>query len=77
MLNPNWEKILGGTQKPWDKFLKIVVNVAAPCIALAVASKSNSPKVGQATTINLKSYAGGQLLKLTDQRRGGLPLKVM
>ena len=60
------KKIFKGSQTAWNKFLKPAVNVAAPFIGLAVSAKTKNPKVGQATTNNLKSIPGGKILSLTD-----------
>ena len=71
------QKIFKGTQTAWNKFLKPAVNVAAPLIGMAVSAKTKNPKVGQATTNNLKSISGGEILSLTDMHGRGWRLKVM
>ena len=71
------QKMFTGTQTAWNKFLKPAVNVAAPFIGMADSSKTKNPKVGQATTIILKSISGGKMLSLTDIHGRGLRLKVM
>ena len=71
------QKIIKGTQTAWNKFLKPAVNVAAPFIGMAVSAKTKKPKLGQATTNNLKSISGGQILSLTDMHGRGLRLRVM
>ena len=71
------QKVFKGTQTAWNKFLKPVVNVAAPFIGIAVSAKTKNPKIGQATTIILKSISGGKILSLTDMHGRRLRLKVM
>ena len=71
------QKIFKGTQTAWNKFLKPVINATAPFIGMAVSAKTKNPKVGQATTIILKSISGGKILSLTDNHGNGLRLKVM
>ena len=70
-------KILKGSQKAWNLFLKPAVNTLAPVIGMAVGAKSRNPKVGQATTNILKSISEGKILSLTDMHGQGLRLKVM
>ena len=43
---------------------------------MAMSAKTKNPKVGQATTIFLKSISGGKILSLTDMHGHGLILKV-
>ena len=71
------QKIFRGTQTAWNKFLKPAVKASAPFIGMAVSAKTKHPKVGQATTIILKSISGGKNLSLTDMHGHGLRLKVM
>ena len=66
-----------GTQTAWNKFLKPAINATAPFIGMAVSAKTKNPKVGQATTIILKSISGGKSLSITDMHGNGLRLKVM
>ena len=66
-----------GTQVAWTKFLRPAVIVAAPFIGMAVSAKTKNPKVGQATTNDLKSISGGKILNLTDMHGNGLGLKKM
>ena len=70
------QKIFKGTQTPWNKFPKPVLNVAAPFIGMAVSAKTKNPKVGQATTKILKSISGGEIKGLADMHSHGLKLKV-
>ena len=49
------QDIFKGTQTACTKFLKQVVNVAAPFIGMPVSAKTKNPKIGQATTNILKS----------------------
>ena len=69
--------IFTGSQKTWNKFLRLAVNVAAPFIGMAVSAKTKRPKIGQATTNILKKRSGGKILSLTDIHGDGLRLKVM
>ena len=70
------KSLFRGTQIAWKKFLKPVVNVAAPFIGMAFSAKTKNPKVGQATTNNLKSISGGKILSLTEMHSGaGLRLR--
>ena len=71
------QKFFKGTQTAWYKFLKSVVNVAAPFIGMAVIAKTKNPKVGAATTNILKRISGGKLLNLTDLHGKCIRLKVM
>ena len=71
------QKIFKGTQTAWNKFLKPAINAIAHFIGVAVSAKTKSPKVGQATTNNLKSISYGKILSLTDIHGKGLRLKVM
>ena len=71
------QKIFKGTQTAWNKFLKPAINATIPFISMAVSAKAKNPKVGQATTIILKSISGGKILSLTDMHGHGLRLKVM
>ena len=71
------QKIFEGTQTAWNKFLKLAVNVAAPFIGMAISAKTKNPKVGQATTIILKSISAGKYLSLTDMHGHVFRLKVM
>ena len=71
------QKVVRGTEKAWNKFLKPAVIVAAPFVGLAVSAKTKNAKVGQATTNILKSISGGKITSLTDMHGRGLRLKVM
>ena len=71
------KKIFKSSQTAWNKFLKPVVNVAAPFIGMAVGAKTKNPKVAAAATNILKSISGGKILSLTDIHGNGLRLKVM
>ena len=71
------QKIFKGTQTAWNKFLKPAINATAPFIGMVVSAKTKNPKVGQATTIILKSISGSKILSLTDVQGHGLRLKVM
>ena len=71
------QKIFGGTQTAWNKFLKPAINATAPFIRMVVSAKTKNPKVGQATTNILKSVSGGIILSLIDMHGNGLRLKVM
>ena len=71
------KKLIKGSHTAWNKFLKPAVNVAAPFIGMAVSTKTEKPKVGQATTNILKSISGGKILSLTDLHGNGLRIKVM
>ena len=71
------QKNFKGTQTAWNKFLKPAVNVAAPFFGMTVSAKTKNPKVGQATTNNLKSISGGKILSLTDMHGRGLRIRVM
>ena len=71
------KSIFKGTQTAWNKFLKPAINATAAFIGMAVTAKTKNPKVGQATTIILKSISGGKILSLTDIHGNGLRLKVM
>ena len=71
------QKIFRGTQTAWNKFLRPAINATAPFIGMAVSAKTKNPKVGQATTIILKSISGGKTLSLTEIHGNGLRLKVM
>ena len=44
---------------------------------MAVSAKTKNPKVGQATTNNLKSISGVKILGFTDMHSHGLRLKVI
>ena len=44
---------------------------------MAVSEKTKNPKIGQATTLILKTISGGKVLSLTDMHGNGLRLKVM
>ena len=44
---------------------------------MAVSAKTKIPKIGQATTNNLKSISRGKILSLNDMHGRGLRLKVM
>ena len=70
-------KFFRGTQTAWGIFFMLAFNVAAPFIGMAIRAKTKNPKVGLATTINLKSISGGKILSLTDMHGSGLLLKVM
>ena len=65
------KKVIKGSKTAWDKFLKPVVNTAAPVIGMAVAAKLKNPKAGQTTDQILKSISGGKILTLTDNYNGG------
>ena len=71
------QKIVGGTQFAWKKFLKAAINSTAPFIPMAVSAKTKKPKVGQATTNILKSSSGCKILSLIDMHGRGLRLQVM
>ena len=66
------QKKFKGTQTAWNRFL----NVVAPFTGMAVSAKTKNPRVGQATTILLKSISGGKILSLTDMHGNGLRLKL-
>ena len=66
-----------GTQIAWNRFPRPAFNATAPFIGMAVSSKRKNPKVGQATTNNLKSISEGENLSLTDMHRHGLRLIVL
>ena len=44
---------------------------------MAVGAETRNPKIGEATTNNLKSISGGKVLSLTDMHGNVLRLKVM
>ena len=71
------QKVFGGTQTSWNKYLKPAVNVAAPFIGMALGAKTKNPKIAAATTNILKSISGGKILSLTDMHGHGLRLKLM
>ena len=71
------KKIFRGSQTAWNKFLKPALNMASPYIGIAVSAKTKNPKIGAATTNQLKSISGGKILSLTDLHGNGLRLKVM
>ena len=71
------KKIFKGSQTTWKKYLKPVVNVAAPFIGMAVGAKTKYPKVAQAMTNILKSISGRKIFSLTEMHGNGLRLKVM
>ena len=52
-------------------------NATAPFIGKALSAENKNPKVGQATTNNLKSISGGRVFSLTDMRGIDLRLKVV
>ena len=54
--------VFGGTQSTRNKILEPAVNEAALFIGMAVSGKFRNRKVGQATTIILKSLSGGGVL---------------
>ena len=70
-------KIFKGSETAWNKFLKPALNMASPCLGMAVSAKTKNPKIGQATTSILKSISGGKILSLTDIHGNGLRLRVM
>ena len=49
------QKNFRGTRTAWNTFLKPAINATAPFTGRAVEAKTKNPKVGQATTKNLKS----------------------
>ena len=51
------KKILKGTEKAWNIFLKPAVYVAAPFIGMAVGAITKNPKVAPATTNKLNSIS--------------------
>ena len=69
-------KFYKGTEKTRNKLSKPAVNVAAPFFGIAVGTKTENPKVGQATTNILKSVCGVKKLSLTDMHVNGLRLRV-
>ena len=71
------QKILGGTQTAWNKFIKPGLKMAAPLISAAVAAKIKNPQSAQVANSILKSLTGGKILSLTDMHGNGLRLKVM
>ena len=73
----NLKSIFRRTLTAWNKYIKPVVNVAAPFIGMAISAKTRNPNVGQATTNILKSISGDKILSLTDMHGRGLRLKVM
>ena len=66
-----------GTQTSWKKFLKAAINATAPFTGVAVSAKTKNPKVGEATSNNLRSISGGKKLSLTDIHGNRLKLKVL
>ena len=50
-----------GSRTAWNMFLKLAINATAPFIGMDVSAKTKNPKVGQATTIILKSISGGKI----------------
>ena len=71
------QRLFKVTQTAGNKFLKPAVNMAALFICMAVSAQTKNPKVGQATTIILKSISGGKILNLTDLHVNGSRLRVM
>ena len=70
------QKIFRGTQIAGKKLLKPATTASAPSFGMSVSSKTKNPKVGQATTILLKSISGWKNLNRTDMHGHGLRLKV-
>ena len=65
------------TQRAWGLNLKPALNTPAPVIGMVVGAKRKNAKIGETTTIILKSFPGGKILSLTDIRDNGLSLKIM
>ena len=55
--------------------MKPALNIASPCIGMAVSAKTKNPKTGQATANVLRNILGGKILSLTDMHGNGLTLK--
>ena len=66
-INIHYKNSEKGIQIALNNFLKPDINMSAPAFAIASASKTKNPQVGQAKTIILKSLSGGKLLNLTDR----------
>ena len=60
------KKILKGSQKALNLFLKPTINTLAPVFSMAVGAESKNPQVGQATINILKIVAGGKISSFTD-----------
>ena len=71
------KKILKGTEKLWNDFIKPGLKVATPIISAGVAAKTKNPQLAQLTSNILKSWTRGKILSLTDRHGYGLRLKVM
>ena len=71
------QKNFRGTQSAWNKFLKPAQNIAIPYIGMAVAAKTKSAEVGQATSSVLKNISGGKKSSLTDLHGIGIRIKIM
>ena len=73
----NLENIYGGTQTTWNGFLKPALNMTAPDIGMALASKITNHHVGHTTTNILKSFSLGKIMSSTDMHVNGLRLTVI
>ena len=61
----------------WNKFIKLVLKIASPSFAEAVAAKTKNPQAAQANSKILKSLSGGKVLSLTKKYGNGHRLTVM
>ena len=71
------QKIIEGTKKAWDSFIKPGLKMATPLISATVAAKTKNLHTAQITNINLKTLTGVKRLSLIDMHGKGLCLKVI
>ena len=71
------QKIVRGTKKARDSFIKPGLKMATPLKSEAVAAKTENPQSAQITNKKLISITGGKILSLTDMQGRGLRLRVI
>ena len=68
-------KILKGSEKTWNSFLKPDLNIASPYNVMAVSARTNNHEIGNAMSDIFRNKSRGKALRLNDMYGNGLRLR--